>query len=137
MAKPTQSGDVTIRYAVDAFVVEPLSPAGEAWLDRIVPQRPPGAVRVHLRHLEDVLSGIRRAHLQLQVPWDLRASQLVADCHSRAIECAEQAKAAASNTDREFSLDLQRRWLFLARIYEFIDHPGSNEPDPRNSEREP
>jgi hypothetical protein len=72
-------------------------------------------------HLDDVLSRIRQARLELQVPWDLRASQLVADCHRRAIECAEKARATISSTDREFFLDMERRWLFLARIYEFTD----------------
>ena len=76
-----------------------------------------------MRLLDDVLSRIRQACLQLRVPWDLSASQLVADCHQRAIECAERAKAATSNTDREFCLDMEARWLFLARIYEFTGRP--------------
>jgi hypothetical protein len=49
MAEPAQSADVEIRCAGDVFVIEPLSPAVEAWLDRTVPNRPPVAVRVPLR----------------------------------------------------------------------------------------
>ena len=136
MAEPARSADVEIRYAGGVVALEPLSPAGEAWLDRIVPSRPPGGgVHLAMRLLDDVLSRIRQARLQLQVPWDLSASQLVADCHRRAIECAEKAKATTSNTDREFCLDMEGRWLFLARIYEFTGSP-SNELDRHQNERE-
>jgi hypothetical protein len=125
LAKTARSADVEIRYAGGVFVLEPLSPAGEAWLDRTMPSRPPrGGVHVAMRLLDDVLSRIRQARLQLRVPWDLSASQLVADCRQRAIECAEKAKATTSNTDREFCLDMEGRWLFLARIYEFTGRPS-------------
>jgi hypothetical protein len=82
--------------------------------------------------------GVRQARLQLQVPWDLSASQLVADCHRRAIECAEKARATTSNTDREFFLDMEGGWVFLARIYEFTDRRASlsNELDRHQNERE-
>jgi hypothetical protein len=50
---------VEIRYAGDVIVIEPLSPAGEAWFDRTVPNRRSGAVRVAMRHLDDVLSRVR------------------------------------------------------------------------------
>jgi hypothetical protein len=138
MAEPTKSADVRVRYAGGVFVVEPLSPAGEAWLDRTVPNRPPGGVHIAMRLLDDVLSRIRQARLQLQVPWDLSASQLVADCRQRAIECAEKAKATTSNTDREFFLDMEGRWLFLAGIYEFTDRRSSlsNELDRHQNECE-
>jgi hypothetical protein len=59
MAEPAQSADVEIRYAGDVIVIEPLSPAGEAWFDRTVPNRRSGAVRVAMRHLDDVLSRVR------------------------------------------------------------------------------
>ena len=138
MPKSARSADVEVRYAGGVFVLEPLSPAGEAWLDRTVPNRPPGGVHVAMRLLDDVLSRIRRARLKLRVPWDLSASQLVADCRQRAIECAEKAKATTSNTDREFCLDMEGRWLFLARIYEFTDRLGSlsNELDRNQNECE-
>jgi hypothetical protein len=131
MAKPARSADVEVRYAGGVVVLEPLSPAGEAWLDRTAPSRPPrGGIHIAMRLLDDVLGRIRQARPQLRVPWDLSASQLVADCRQRAIECADKAKATTSNTDREFCLDMEGRWLFLARIYEFTDRLGSlsNEP---------
>lgn len=135
MAEASRSADVEVRYAGGVFVLEPLSPAGEAWLDRTVPSRPPrGGVHVAMRLLDDVLSRIRQARLQLRVPWDLSASQFVADCRQRAIECAERAKATTSNTDREFCLDIEGRWLFLARIYEFTGSL-SNELDRHQNER--
>jgi len=123
----------------EVFVLEPLSPAGEAWLDRTVPSRPPrGGVHVAMRLLDDVLSRIRQARPQLRVPWDLSASQLVADCRQRAIECAEKAKATTSNTDRQFFLDMEGGWVFLVRIYEFTDRLGSlsNELARHQNERE-
>src|SRR5712671_3810904 len=126
MAEASRSADVEVRYAGGVFVLEPLSPAGEAWLDRTVPSRPlRGGVHLAMRLLDDVLSRIRQARLQLRVPWDLSASQLVADCRQRAIECAEKAKATTSNTDRQFFLDMEGGWVFLARIYEFTDRRSS------------
>ena len=139
MAEASRSADVEVRYAGGVFVLEPLSPAGEAWLDRTVPSRPlRGGVHLAMRLLDDVLSRIRQARLQLRVPWDLSASQLVADCRQRAIECAEKAKATTSNTDRQFFLDMEGGWVFLARIYEFTDPLGSlsNELDRHQNERE-
>jgi hypothetical protein len=90
IAKP--AADVEIRYAGDVFVAEPLSPAGEAWFDRIVPHRRSGVVRVAMRHLDDVLSRIRQARLELQVAWDLRASQLVADLPSASDRMRREGK---------------------------------------------
>ena len=137
MPNPARSGDVEVRYAGgDAFMVEPLSPDGEAWLDRTAHNRPPGAVRFAMRHLDNVLSRIPQAGLQVRLPWDLKSSQLVADCRQRAIECAEKAETAISNTDREFLLDMTGRWLFLAKIYEFTDGLGSLSNDRHQDERE-
>jgi hypothetical protein len=50
-----------------------------------------------------------------------KTSELVADCHRRAFECNENAKAATNAEDRQFYLDMERRWLFLARSYELTD----------------
>jgi hypothetical protein len=137
MPNPARSGDVEVRYASgDAFMVEPLSPAGEAWLDGTAHNRPTGAVRFAMRHLDNVLSRIRQAGLQVRLPWDLKSSQLVADCRQRAIDCAEKAETAISNTDREFLLDMTGRWLFLAKIYEFTDGLGSLSNDRHQDERE-
>jgi hypothetical protein len=36
-----------------------------------VPDQPPGAVRVPLRYLDQVLSSAQRARIRLDVPWDL------------------------------------------------------------------
>jgi hypothetical protein len=136
MDQVSRSADVKVRYAGGVFALEALSPAGEAWLDRTVPKRPPGGVHVVMRLLDDVLSRIRQASLQLQVPWDLSASELVADCRQRAIECADKAKATTSNTDREFFLDMEGRWVFLARIYEFTDGHSFLPDDRHQNERE-
>ena len=62
MAEPSRSADVEVRYAGGVFVLEPLSPAGEAWLDRTVPGRPPrGGIHIAMLLLDDVLNRIRRA----------------------------------------------------------------------------
>ena len=91
-------------------MLEPLSPAGEAWLDRTVPSRPPrGGVHVAMRLLDDVLSRIRQARPQLRVPWDLSASQLVADCRQRAIECAERG--------------VKRLWWALSEFRDAVGFP--------------
>jgi hypothetical protein len=50
-----------------------------------------------------------------------KTASLVAGCHRRAIECAEKARRAFSSEDCEFYLEMERRWLFLARSYEFTD----------------
>jgi hypothetical protein len=52
----------------------------------------------------------------------LRAvSKEVAECRRRAVECAERAKKAANPDDRAFYSDMEQRWLFMARNYEFTD----------------
>lgn len=50
-----------------------------------------------------------------------RTAELVVDCHQRALEYAERARCAQTPDDREFYLDMERRWLYLARSYEFTD----------------
>ena len=54
-----------------------------------------------------------------------KTSKLVAQCHDRATECARSAKGAQTEEDRAFYLNMERRWLFLARSYEFTDRLGS------------
>jgi hypothetical protein len=65
-----------------------------------------------------------------------RTAKLVADCYQRAAESAQRARNAQNASDREFYLDMERRWMFLADSYEFTDRVTSmsNELD-RHSNR--
>ena len=59
-------------------------------------------------------------------------SEDVRECCRRAEECARQAKAQRNPEDRRDFLDLELRWLKLARSYEVSERvkPSPN-PDPR------
>ena len=66
-----------------------------------------------------------------------RTAKLVADCYQRAAESAQGARNAQNASDREFYLDMERRWMFLANSYEFTDRVTSmsNELDRDRSKR--
>jgi hypothetical protein len=70
MPKPAQSADVQIFYQGAVFAIDPRTAAGQEWLANTVPDQPPGAVRVPLRYLDQVLSSAHRACIRLDVPWD-------------------------------------------------------------------
>ena len=48
-------------------------------------------------------------------------SEHVRDCLQRAQDCAHRAAAQTDPRVKEDFLDLERRWLHLARSYEFSD----------------
>ena len=66
-----------------------------------------------------------------------RTAKLVADCCQRAAESAQRARNAQNASDREFYLDMERRWMFLANSYEFTDRvtSASNELDRHHRKR--
>jgi hypothetical protein len=49
----------------------------------------------------------------------VKLSEQIAECFARAAEFRARAKQAADSTQRDFLLDMERRWLALARSYEF------------------
>ena len=51
-------------------------------------------------------------------------SEQVRDCLQRAEDCARQASAHTCPKLKADFLDLERRWLALARSYEFSDRLG-------------
>jgi hypothetical protein len=48
-----------------------------------------------------------------------KLSQEVAECHRRALEARERAAGTTDATVRSSYLDLERRWLLVAKSYEF------------------
>jgi hypothetical protein len=48
----------------------------------------------------------------------------IEECYELARGCAEKAKAEADPQRRQEFLDMERRWLFLARSYEFTERLG-------------
>ena len=50
-----------------------------------------------------------------------KASEQMAYCHQRASECREKAANATSQAVTEEYLDLEGRWLLLARSYELTE----------------
>ena len=57
----------------------------------------------------------------------------VRECLRRAEECSRQAKAQFDAKFRQAFLDLEQRWLRLARSYEFSErlHIASDSVEPR------
>ena len=51
-------------------------------------------------------------------------SEQVRDCLKHAEDCARQAAAQTDPRLKEDFLDLERRWLHLARSYEFTEQLG-------------
>jgi hypothetical protein len=46
----------------------------------------------------------------------------ISECYLRAEECRRWAEGAANPSMRDDYLAMERRWLSLARNYEFIEH---------------
>ena len=65
--KPVQPCDLKLGYAGAVFWIEPHSPAGREWLEQAV-ENPEGlrAVRLPLRHLDEVLRMAGRARLRMR-----------------------------------------------------------------------
>lgn len=61
----------------------------------------------------------------------------IIECYQRAEECARTARRECDTRLRQDFLDMERRWLFLARSYEFTDRLNSisNELDVRKNPR--
>jgi hypothetical protein len=61
----------------------------------------------------------------------------IAECYRHAVDCAQKAKSEGDARVREDFLDMERRWLFLARSYEFTDQLDllTNEPEARPNGR--
>lgn len=55
-------------------------------------------------------------------------SEDIRECYQLAKECARRAKAEADPRVRQDFLDMERRWLFLARSYEFTRQLGGVAP---------
>jgi hypothetical protein len=51
-------------------------------------------------------------------------SEDIRECYQFARDCALRAKAEADPKLRQDLLDMERRWLFLARSYEFTRRIG-------------
>ncbi len=66
-----------------------------------------------------------------------RLNEDIAECYRHAEECARFASAEVDPGLRTDFLDMKRRWLFLARSYEFSERLNSltNEPDARANRR--
>jgi hypothetical protein len=50
-----------------------------------------------------------------------KLTEAIEKCRRQAAECRESAHAADDHIAKEDFLDLERRWLLLARSYEFVD----------------
>jgi len=48
-------------------------------------------------------------------------SENIAECYRHAYVCAQRARSAPDVAAREDFLDMERRWLALARSYEFTE----------------
>jgi len=55
-------------------------------------------------------------------------SQDIAECYRHAGDCAQKAKNEHDPDLRQDFLDLERRWVFLARSYEFAEQLESLQP---------
>jgi hypothetical protein len=52
-------------------------------------------------------------------------SEQIRECLQHAEDCARQAAAQTCPTLKADFLDMERRWLFLARSYEFSERVGT------------
>src|SRR5262245_52793062 len=50
-----------------------------------------------------------------------KLSEQIRACHERAAEARDKAEATADPTPRADFLDMETRWLFLARSYQFTE----------------
>ena len=51
----------------------------------------------------------------------LKLTGEIAECHRYAIEARERANTAGKAATKQDFLDMERRWLSLARSYEFVE----------------
>ncbi len=61
-----------------------------------------------------------------------KLSEDIAECYRIAHECAEKARDHRDAGLRQDFLDAERRWLFLARSYEFAERLNDFQCDPRD-----
>ena len=47
--------------------------------------------------------------------------QHVRDCHARAAECREMAEATTDTKLKTHLLEMEERWMYLARSHEFVE----------------
>ncbi len=66
-----------------------------------------------------------------------KLSEDIAECYRHADECAQEARNESDARLRQDLFDMERRWLFLARSYEFTERLTSlaNELDVRSKRR--
>jgi hypothetical protein len=57
-----------------------------------------------------------------------RLREDIRECDQLAADCARRAKAEPDPQLRQDFLDMERRWLFLARSYEFTRRIGRSAP---------
>jgi hypothetical protein len=50
-----------------------------------------------------------------------KLSEQIADCYRYAADCRRKADAAIVPTEKREFLEIERRWVFLARSYEFTE----------------
>jgi hypothetical protein len=50
-----------------------------------------------------------------------KLSSEILECHRHADECRQRSKAASTDPARQDFLDMEQRWLSLARSYEFAE----------------
>jgi hypothetical protein len=59
--------------------------------------------------------------IKAEVAMLCKFNEQIADCYGRAQNCHEQALATNHEQTRKDYLDLERKWLVLARSYEFCE----------------
>jgi hypothetical protein len=65
-------------------------------------------------------------------------SEQIRECMQHAEDCARKAAAQTDSKLREDFLELERRWLFLARRYEFTERLGDfSDEAKRNTDKLP
>jgi hypothetical protein len=52
-------------------------------------------------------------------------SREIRECHQRAVECRRLAEAAKTEAGKADFVDMEQRWLTLARSYEFTERLSS------------
>jgi hypothetical protein len=84
-----------------------------------------GVGSMHHRHMADGRRWLRdRSRSRLQGKARVMLSDLSAEireCYRHAESCAQKAAAQTDEKLKSDFLDLELRWLFLARSYEFTD----------------
>ncbi len=61
-------------------------------------------------------------------------SEHIRDCYRHAEDCARRAETERDPELRKDFLDLERRWLLLARSYEFAERLGRFDPAKRRKQ---